>query len=79
MGQRTSNLHVVSPLRNLETLYAQLSHSEKVEKVGIVWQSVRKTLGTHKHYPRKKKKSLEAKLFPDTERRLRANRLCPKT
>lgn len=55
MGQRTSNLHVVSPLRNLETLYAQLSHSEKVEKVGIVWQSVRKILGTHKHYPRKKK------------------------
>lgn len=79
MGQRTSNLHVVSPLRNLETLYAQLSHSEKVEKVGIVWQSVRKILGTHKHYPRKKKKSLEAKLFPDTERHLRATRLCPKT
>lgn len=58
--------------------YTHFSYSEKVEKVGIVWQSATKILDTHKQC-HKLKKSLEAKLFPNAERCLWATRLCPKS
>lgn len=60
------------------TPYTHFSYSEKVEKVGIVWQSVTKILDAHKQR-HKRKKSLEAKLFPNTEHCLWATRLCPKS
>lgn len=58
--------------------YTHFSYSEKVEKVGIAWQSVTKYIGYTLSNVTNGKSSLEAKLFPNTEHLLWATRLYPK-